>query len=156
MVEWSTATVESPEKRDSTEISDETLSFWRGITEVGLMGEVVSNIHSELLSLLRGVQLRTDQSSLQDAEIAVLSNLAQVFDLLDSIKQILNVRRQMTDPEQTQVLRTLTSESRDRRDVFRPELLSTLKRFPNSVKTHSLKHKCHLTQVTCLYGNTLF
>ncbi|KTG45376.1 hypothetical protein cypCar_00028546, partial [Cyprinus carpio] len=61
-VEWSTATVESPEKRDSTEIS----------------------------------------------EIAVLSNLAQVFDLLDSIKQILNVRRQMTDPEQTQVLRALT------------------------------------------------
>uniref|UniRef100_A0A671NPX7 Glucocorticoid modulatory element-binding protein 1-like n=2 Tax=Sinocyclocheilus anshuiensis TaxID=1608454 RepID=A0A671NPX7_9TELE len=108
-VEWSTATVESPEKRDSTEISDETLSFWRGITEVGLMGEVVSNIHSELLSLLRGVQLRTDQSSLQDAEIAVLSNLAQVFDLLDSIKQILNVRRQMTDPEQTQVLRALTT-----------------------------------------------
>lgn len=44
------------------------------------------------------------------AEIAVLSNLAQVFNLLDSIKQILNVRRQMTDPEQTQVLRTLTSE----------------------------------------------
>uniref|UniRef100_A0A8C2PZH8 Glucocorticoid modulatory element binding protein 1 n=1 Tax=Cyprinus carpio TaxID=7962 RepID=A0A8C2PZH8_CYPCA len=108
-VEWSTATVESPEKRDSTEISDETLSFWRGITEVGLMGEVVSNIRTELLSLLRGVQLRTDQSSLQDAEIAVLSNLAQVFDLLDSIKQILNVRRQMTDPEQTQVLRALTT-----------------------------------------------
>ncbi|XP_052389930.1 glucocorticoid modulatory element-binding protein 1 [Carassius gibelio] len=108
-VEWSTAPVESPEKRDSPEISDETLSFWRGITEVGLMGEVVSNIRSELLSLLRGVQLRTDPSSLQDAEIAVLSNLAQVFDLLDSIKQILNVRRQTTDPEQTQVLRALTT-----------------------------------------------
>lgn len=47
------------------------------------------------------------------AEIAVLSNLAQVFDLLDSIKQIVNVRRQITDPEQTQVLRTLTGESRE-------------------------------------------
>ncbi len=95
MVEWSTGTVETPEKRDSPDISgkhsdltqtlimkmihrrhecctvcvtpDETLSFWRGITEVGLMGEVVSNIRSELLSLLRGVQLHTDQSSLQDA-----------------------------------------------------------------------------------------
>lgn len=30
------------------------------------MGEVVSNIRSELLGLLRGVQLRSDQSSLQD------------------------------------------------------------------------------------------
>lgn len=108
-VEWSTATVETSEKKDVPDISDETLSFWRGIAEVGLMGEVVSNIRSELLGLLRGVQLRSDQSSLQDAEIAVLSNLAQVFDLLDSIKQIVNVRRQMTDPEQTHVLRTLTA-----------------------------------------------
>ncbi|KAA0710742.1 Glucocorticoid modulatory element-binding protein 1 [Triplophysa tibetana] len=107
--EWSTATVETSEKKDVPDISDETLSFWRGIAEVGLMGEVVSNIRSELLGLLRGVQLRSDQSSLQDTEIAVLSNLAQVFDLLDSIKQIVNVRRQITDPEQTQVLRTLTA-----------------------------------------------
>ncbi|XP_057210205.1 glucocorticoid modulatory element-binding protein 1 isoform X2 [Triplophysa rosa] len=108
-VEWSTATVETSEKKDVPDISDETLSFWRGIAEVGLMGEVVSNIRSELLGLLRGVQLRSDQSSLQDTEIAVLSNLAQVFDLLDSIKQIVNVRRQITDPEQTQVLRALTA-----------------------------------------------
>ncbi|XP_016095615.1 glucocorticoid modulatory element-binding protein 1-like isoform X2 [Sinocyclocheilus grahami] len=125
-VEWSTATVESPEKGDSPDISDETLSFWRGIAEVGLMGEVVSNIHSELLSLLRGVQLRTDQSSLQDAEIAVLSNLAQVFDLLDSIKQILNVRRQMTDPEQTQVLRALTALEQQVEEQKRQQTLSWL------------------------------
>ncbi|KAI2652503.1 Glucocorticoid modulatory element-binding protein 1 [Labeo rohita] len=107
-VEWSTATVETPEKRDSAEISDETLSFWRGIAEVGLMGEVVSNIRSELL------------------KIAVLSNLAQVFDLLDSIKQILNVRRQMTDPEQTQVLRTLTTLEQQVEEQKRQQSLSWL------------------------------
>ncbi|XP_043074058.1 glucocorticoid modulatory element-binding protein 1 [Puntigrus tetrazona] len=125
-VEWSTATLETTEKRDWPEISDETLSFWRGIAEVGLMGEVVSNIRSELLSLLRGVQLRTDQSSLQDAEIAVLSNLAQVFDLLDSIKQILNVRRQMTDPDQTQVLRVLTTLEQQVEEQKRQQSLSWL------------------------------
>uniref|UniRef100_A0A8C2GCL4 Glucocorticoid modulatory element binding protein 1 n=1 Tax=Cyprinus carpio TaxID=7962 RepID=A0A8C2GCL4_CYPCA len=125
-VEWSTATIETPEKRDSPDISDETLSFWRGIAEVGLMGEVVSNIRSELLSLLRGVQLHTDQSSLQDAEIAVLSNLAQVFDLLDSIKQILNVRRQMTDPLQTQVLRALTTLEQQVEEQKRQQSLSWL------------------------------
>ncbi|XP_051519143.1 glucocorticoid modulatory element-binding protein 1-like isoform X2 [Myxocyprinus asiaticus] len=125
-VEWSTATVETPEKRITSVISDETLSFWRGIAEVGLMGEVVSNIRSELLGLLRGVQLRTDQSSLQDAEIAVLSNLAQVFDLLDSIKHILNVRRQMTDPEQTQVLRTLTTLEQQVEEHKRQNSLSWL------------------------------
>ncbi|XP_026144151.1 glucocorticoid modulatory element-binding protein 1 [Carassius auratus] len=125
-VEWSTASAESPEKRDSPDISDETLSFWRGIAEVGLMEEVVSNIRSELLSLLRGVQLRTDPSSLQDAEIAVLSNLAQVFDLLDSIKQILNVRRQRTDPEQTQVLRALTTLEQQVEEQKRQQSLSWL------------------------------
>ncbi|XP_051527882.1 glucocorticoid modulatory element-binding protein 1-like isoform X1 [Myxocyprinus asiaticus] len=125
-VEWSAATVETSEKRDSTDISDETLSFWRGIAEVGLMGEVVSNIRSELLGLLRGVQLRTDQSLLQDAEIAVLSNLAQVFELLDSIKHILNVRRQLTDPEQTQVLRTLTTLEQQVEEQKRQHSLSWL------------------------------
>lgn len=44
------------------------------------------------------------------AEVAVLSNLTQVFGLLDSIKRILAVRRQMTDVGQKQVLRKLTSE----------------------------------------------
>ncbi|XP_051991301.1 glucocorticoid modulatory element-binding protein 1 isoform X2 [Xyrauchen texanus] len=125
-VEWSTDTVETPEKRITSVISDETLSFWRGIAEVGLMGEVVSNIRSELLGLLRGVQLRTDQNSLQDAEIAVLSNLAQVFDLLDSIKHILNVRRQMIDPEQTQVLRTLTTLEHQVEEQKRQNSLSWL------------------------------
>ncbi|TRY55579.1 hypothetical protein DNTS_005349 [Danionella cerebrum] len=60
---------EPSDKKDVSEISDETLSFWRGISEVGLMGEVVSNIRSELLGLLRGVQLRSDQSCLQDAAL---------------------------------------------------------------------------------------
>lgn len=44
------------------------------------------------------------------AEVAVLSNLTQVFGLLDSIKRILTVRRQMTDVGQKQVLKKLTSE----------------------------------------------
>ncbi|XP_076865853.1 glucocorticoid modulatory element-binding protein 1 [Brachyhypopomus gauderio] len=108
-VEWSSATVETAEKKEAPEISEDTLNFWKGIADVGLMGEVVSNIRTELLEMLRGVQLRSDQASLQDAEVAVLSNLAQVFGLLDSIKRILCVRRQMTDPGQKQVLKTLTS-----------------------------------------------
>ncbi|XP_066530711.1 glucocorticoid modulatory element-binding protein 1 [Hoplias malabaricus] len=108
-LDWSSVTVGTTEKKESPEISEDTLSFWRGIADVGLMGEVVSNIRTELLELLRGVQLRSDQENLQDAEVAVLSNLAQVFGLLDSIKRILSIRRQMTDPGEKQVLKTLTS-----------------------------------------------
>lgn len=45
-------------------------------------------------------------------EVAVLSNLVQVFGLLDSIKKILNEKRLQTDPSQEQDLNTLTSKWR--------------------------------------------
>ncbi|XP_058261267.1 glucocorticoid modulatory element-binding protein 1 isoform X2 [Hemibagrus wyckioides] len=106
-LEWASA--EATKKKEVVEISEETLSFWKGIADVGLMGEVVSNIRTELLEMLRGVQLRSDQASLQDVEVAVLSNLTQVFGLLDSIKRILTARRQMTDLGQKQLIRTLTT-----------------------------------------------
>lgn len=47
-------------------------------------------------------------------EVAVLSNLAQVFGLLDSVKKIVERRKQQTDPSQEQMLSTLTSECRRR------------------------------------------
>ncbi|XP_045078311.1 glucocorticoid modulatory element-binding protein 1-like [Coregonus clupeaformis] len=115
-VEWSSGAVamETTEKKETSEISEETLNFWKGIADVGLMGEVVDNIRTELLEMLRGVQLRSEQAAMQDAdsclvEVAVLSNLAQVFGLLDSVKHILNVRREQTDPGEEQVLSTLTN-----------------------------------------------
>ncbi|XP_041759236.1 glucocorticoid modulatory element-binding protein 1-like isoform X2 [Coregonus clupeaformis] len=114
-VEWSSGAVAmETEKKETSEISEETLNFWKGIADVGLMGEVVDNIRTELLEMLRGVQLRSEQAAMQDAdsclvEVAVLSNLAQVFGLLDSVKHILNVRREQTDPGEEQVLSTLTN-----------------------------------------------
>ncbi|XP_010871731.1 glucocorticoid modulatory element-binding protein 1 isoform X2 [Esox lucius] len=112
--EWSSGVMETTEKKETSEISEETLNFWKGIADVGLMGEVVENIRTELLEMLRGVQLRSEQAAIQDTdsclvEVAVLSNLAQVFGLLDSVKRILNIRREQTDPGEEQVLSTLTN-----------------------------------------------
>ncbi|TSK28173.1 Glucocorticoid modulatory element-binding protein 1 [Bagarius yarrelli] len=106
-LDW--APVDATKKKEGLDISEETLSFWKGIADVGLMGEVVSNIRTELLEMLRGVQLRSDQANLQDVEVAVLSNLTQVFGLLDSIKRILTARRLMTDLEEKQALKMLTT-----------------------------------------------
>ncbi|KAK0133848.1 Glucocorticoid modulatory element-binding protein 1 [Merluccius polli] len=113
-MDWSSVASDSSDKRDGGEISEETLSFWKGIADVGLMGEVVSNITTELLGLLHGVQHAGDQAPMQDAdsclvEVAVLSNLAQVFGLLDSVKKILERKREQTDPSQEQVLSALTN-----------------------------------------------
>uniref|UniRef100_A0A3Q3X9R0 SAND domain-containing protein n=1 Tax=Mola mola TaxID=94237 RepID=A0A3Q3X9R0_MOLML len=104
--DWSS--LESVDKKESSEISEDTLNFWKGIADVGLLGEVVTNISTELLELLTGVQQRREAAALQDTEVAVLSNLAQVFGLLDSVKKILERRKQQTDPSQEQILSTLT------------------------------------------------
>ncbi|KAI1901713.1 hypothetical protein AGOR_G00037220 [Albula goreensis] len=109
-VEFSPRTVtivnETESKRETDDISEETLNFWKGIADVGLMGEVVANIRKELLEVLTGVQQRS--AALQEPDVAVLSNLGQVFGLLDSVKRVLDSRRSQTDPSQEQVLNALT------------------------------------------------
>ncbi|KAJ8273398.1 hypothetical protein GJAV_G00101190 [Gymnothorax javanicus] len=97
---------ETESKRETEDISEETLNFWKGIADVGLMGEVVANIRTELLELLTGVQQRS--AALQEPDIAVLSSFSQVFGLLDSVKRVLDSRRCQTDPSQEQVLIALT------------------------------------------------
>lgn len=63
-LEWTSGAGEASEK--SSEISEDTLNFWKGIADVGLLGEVVSNINTELLALLNGVQQRSEPGVLQD------------------------------------------------------------------------------------------
>ncbi|XP_061112008.1 glucocorticoid modulatory element-binding protein 1 [Conger conger] len=99
-------TTEPEGKQENDEISEETLNFWKGIADVGLMGEVVANIRTELLEVLTGVQQRC--AALLEPDIAVLSSLGQVFGLLDSVKRVLDSHRCQTDPSQEQVLSTLT------------------------------------------------
>ncbi|XP_046899234.1 glucocorticoid modulatory element-binding protein 1-like isoform X3 [Hypomesus transpacificus] len=54
-------------KRRRVEFPDETLGFWRGVSDIGLMGDVLSSIRTELLSTLRGVEVRSDEASLLEA-----------------------------------------------------------------------------------------
>ncbi|XP_058853638.1 glucocorticoid modulatory element-binding protein 1-like isoform X2 [Acipenser ruthenus] len=103
---------EQEAKKDTDDISEETLSFWKGIADVGLMGEVVTNIRTELLALLRGVQQRSGQATLQEPDAAVLNNLAQIFGLLDTVKTTLDNRRSQTDQSQEQIHSTLTDLAR--------------------------------------------
>lgn len=112
--DWSLSSLESVDKKGSAEISEDTLNFWKGIADVGLLGEVVTNINTELMELLNNVQQRMDSTTLQETdsclvEVAVLSNLAQVFDLLDLVKKIVEKRKQQTDPSQEQILSMLTN-----------------------------------------------
>ncbi|KAM4630558.1 glucocorticoid modulatory element-binding protein 1 isoform 1-T1 [Polymixia lowei] len=138
-IDWSPSALESTNKKETSEISEETLNFWKGIADVGLMGEVVTNITTELLELLNGVQLGREQAAMQDAdsclvEVAVLSNLAQVFGLLDSVKKILERKRQQTDPSQEQVLSTLTNLEQQLEEQRKQQQVRALLSSPQPVK----------------------
>lgn len=131
-MDWSSGSADASEK--SSEISEDTLNFWKGIADVGLLGEVVTNINTELLALLNGVQQRNDPGVLQDTEVAVLSNLAQVFGLLDSVKSILERRREQTDPSHEDELRLLSNLEVQLEEQKKQQQVRALLSYPQPAK----------------------
>ncbi|XP_061072817.1 glucocorticoid modulatory element-binding protein 1-like isoform X1 [Conger conger] len=100
-------------QREAGEISSaDTLAFWKAIADVGLMAEVVSNIRTELLALLRDIQLRSGEGALQEPDAAALSSLAQMFGLLDSVKRALENRRGQPEQNQEQHLYSLEEQKK--------------------------------------------
>ncbi|XP_024149581.1 glucocorticoid modulatory element-binding protein 1 isoform X1 [Oryzias melastigma] len=138
--DWSSSPLESADKTATNEISEDTLNFWKGIADVGLLEEVVTNINTELMQMLNGVLERAQEPPIQDAdsclvEVAVLSNLAQVFDLLDSVKKILERRRQQTDPSQEQVLSMLSNLEVQLEEQRKQQQVRALLSSPNTAKS---------------------
>ncbi|KAL6053272.1 hypothetical protein STEG23_009367 [Scotinomys teguina] len=99
-------------KKDSEEISEDTLMFWKGIADVGLMEEVVCNIQKEIEELLRGVQQRLLQAPFQVTDAAVLNNVAHTFGLMDTVKRVLDNRRKQVEQGEGQFLYTLADLER--------------------------------------------
>ncbi|CAH6790967.1 glucocorticoid modulatory element-binding protein 1 isoform X2 [Phodopus roborovskii] len=99
-------------KKDSEEISEDTLMFWKGIADVGLMDEVICNIQKEIEELLRGVQQRLIQAPFQVTDAAVLNNVAQTFGLMDTVKRVLDNRRKQLEQGEGQFLYTLADLER--------------------------------------------
>ncbi|XP_077788138.1 glucocorticoid modulatory element-binding protein 1 isoform X2 [Podarcis muralis] len=130
-IEWNraltaavTMATEEGIKKDPEEISEDTLMFWKGIADVGLMEEVVCNIQKEIEEVLRGVQQRLGQSPFQVTEnqtithgsfsvdAAVLNNVAHTFGLMDTVKRVLDNRKSQTEQGEEQVLYTLADLDR--------------------------------------------
>lgn len=118
-IEWNSAltaavtmATEEGMKKDSEEISEDTLMFWKGIADVGLMEEVVCNIQKEIEELLRGVQQRLLQAPFQVTDAAVLNNVAHTFGLMDTVKKVLDNRRNQIEQGEEQFLYTLTDLER--------------------------------------------
>nr|XP_056702812.1 glucocorticoid modulatory element-binding protein 1 [Euleptes europaea]XP_056702813.1 glucocorticoid modulatory element-binding protein 1 [Euleptes europaea] len=118
-IEWNSAltaavtmATEEGLKKDSEEISEDTLMFWKGIADVGLMEEVVCNIQKEIEEVLKGVQQRLGQSPLPVTDAAVLNNIANTFGLMDTVKRVLDNRKSQTSQGEEQFLYTLADLER--------------------------------------------
>ncbi|CAG6015757.1 unnamed protein product [Menidia menidia] len=83
-------------KRKRAETTDGVLSLWRGVANSGLMGEVLSSLQTEVLTTLKGVGCRSEKASLQETDALILNSLSEMFGLLDSVKQALDLRRRQT------------------------------------------------------------
>ncbi|XP_074790514.1 glucocorticoid modulatory element-binding protein 1 isoform X1 [Natator depressus] len=118
-IEWNSAltaavtmATEEGIKKDTEEISEDTLMFWKGIADVGLMEEVVCNIQKEIEEVLKGVQQRLGQSPFQITDAAVLNNVAHTFGLMDTVKKVLDNRKSQTEQGEEQFLYTLADLER--------------------------------------------
>ncbi|XP_019948257.2 glucocorticoid modulatory element-binding protein 1-like [Paralichthys olivaceus] len=80
-------------KRKRADTPDGVLSLWKGVADSGLMGEVLSSLQTELLATLKGVEVRSERANLQETDAVVLNSLCEMFGLLDSVKQALDLRR---------------------------------------------------------------
>uniref|UniRef100_A0A3Q1GED5 Glucocorticoid modulatory element-binding protein 1-like n=1 Tax=Acanthochromis polyacanthus TaxID=80966 RepID=A0A3Q1GED5_9TELE len=80
-------------KRKRADTPDEVLSLWKGVADSGLMGEVLSSLQTELLTTFKGVELRSERANLQETDAVILNSLCEMFGLLDSVKQTLDLRR---------------------------------------------------------------
>ncbi|KAM7420504.1 hypothetical protein PAMA_014966 [Pampus argenteus] len=80
-------------KRKRPHTPDGVLNLWKGVSDSGLMGQVLSSIQTELLATLKGVEVRSEKAKLQEADAIILNSLCEMFGLLDSVKQALDMRR---------------------------------------------------------------
>ncbi|KAG8451216.1 hypothetical protein GDO86_003453 [Hymenochirus boettgeri] len=118
-VEWGsgiTATLQinsdDQSMKEGEEISEETLLFWKGISDVGLMDEVISKIENELEDLLNGVQQHAGQVPFQASDASVLNNVAHSLGFLDSVKKIIEQKKNQTEQSEEQYLYTLAELER--------------------------------------------
>ncbi|CAK6976205.1 glucocorticoid modulatory element-binding protein 1-like [Scomber scombrus] len=116
-------------KRKRADIPDGILSLWKGVSDSGLMRDVLSSLQTELLATLKGVEVRSKKANLQETDAVILNSLCEMFGLLDSVKQALDQRR-----------------SQNEENKFRDELdeIFEERRKQGSVKNTSHKHLKHL------------
>ncbi|XP_058502884.1 glucocorticoid modulatory element-binding protein 1-like [Solea solea] len=84
-------------KRKKADTPEGILSLWKGVAHSGLMREVLSSLQTELQATLKGVEVRSENASLQETDAVFLNSLCEMFGLLDSVKEALDLKRSRSE-----------------------------------------------------------
>ncbi|KAM9309320.1 glucocorticoid modulatory element-binding protein 1-like isoform 2-T2 [Pholidichthys leucotaenia] len=86
-----------PVKRKTVEIPNGILSLWKDVADSGLMGEVLSSLQMELFTTLKRIEVHSGKTNLQEEDALTLNSLCEMFGLLDSVKQAVDLKRSQSE-----------------------------------------------------------
>lgn len=92
-----------------TAIGEDSVAFWRGVKEAGLLDEVVEGFQKDLQDVLRGLQERACDPPLQVKDAVLLNNIVQNFGMLDLVKKVLASHKSQMDRYREQYTRSLAA-----------------------------------------------
>lgn len=92
-----------------TAIGEDSVAFWRGVKEAGLLDEVVEAFQTELQEVLKGLQERVSDPPLQVKDAVLLNNTVQNFGMLDLVKKVLASHKSQMDRYREQYTRSLAA-----------------------------------------------
>ncbi|XP_044153331.1 glucocorticoid modulatory element-binding protein 2 isoform X2 [Bufo gargarizans] len=90
-------------------VADDTLCFWQGLRDAGLLGEVIQEFHQELLETMKGLKQRLQMPPIQLQDAMLLNNIVQNFGMLDLIKKVLAGHKSQVDRSREQYTRDLAA-----------------------------------------------
>ncbi|XP_035595406.1 glucocorticoid modulatory element-binding protein 2-like isoform X2 [Oncorhynchus keta] len=92
-----------------TAIGEDSVTFWRGLKEAGLLEEVVEDFQKEIQEVLKGMQERITEPPLQVNDAVLLNNIVQNFGMLDLVKKVLASHKSQMDRHREQYSRSLVA-----------------------------------------------
>ncbi|XP_021421350.2 glucocorticoid modulatory element-binding protein 2 isoform X1 [Oncorhynchus mykiss] len=92
-----------------TAIGEDSVTFWKGLKEAGLLEEVVEDFQKEIQEVLKGMQERITEPPLQVNDAVLLNNIVQNFGMLDLVKKVLASHKSQMDRHREQYSHSLVA-----------------------------------------------
>ncbi|KAG7278173.1 hypothetical protein CRUP_002133 [Coryphaenoides rupestris] len=100
-----------------TAIAEDSVVFWCGVKQAGLLDEVLDDFREKLKDMLTSMQERVSQPPLLPRDVILLNDIVQNFGMLDLLKKVLAGHKSQMDQCREQYTQSLAGGQR-RRDLL--------------------------------------